>query len=87
MSSASTSTDGLSLVVNGSIERYKAQLVARGFSQQEGIDYFKTFSPIVKQATAQLIFIVTVSRGWKINQLDIHNAFLNGTCDKEVYIQ
>jgi hypothetical protein len=63
MSSASTSTDGLSLVVDGSIKRYKAQLVARGFSQQEGIDYFKTFSPIVKQATAQLIFIVTVSRG------------------------
>jgi hypothetical protein len=28
-----------------------------------------------------------VSRGWKLNQLDIHNAFLNGTCDKEVYIQ
>jgi hypothetical protein len=63
MSSASTSTDGLSLVVDDSIERYKAQLVARGFSQQKGIDYFKTFSPIVKQATAQLIFIVTVSRG------------------------
>ena len=63
MSYASTSTDGLSLVVDDSIERYKAQLVARGFSQQEGIDYFKTFSPIVKQATAQLIFIVTVSRG------------------------
>jgi hypothetical protein len=39
------------------------------------------------QATAQLIFIVTVSRGWKINQLDIHNVFLNGTYDKEVYIQ
>ena len=61
--------------VDGSIERYKAQLVARGFSQQEGIDYFESFSPIVKQAIVQLIFTVTVSRCWKINQLDIHVAF------------
>jgi hypothetical protein len=36
--------------IDGNIERYKAQLVARGFSQQRGIDYFKTFSLVIKQA-------------------------------------
>jgi hypothetical protein len=62
-------------------------LVARGFSQQKGIDYFETFSPDVKQVTILLIFTVAVLRVWKINQLDIHNIFLNETLNEEVYMQ
>jgi hypothetical protein len=69
---------------NGSIERYKARLIARGFTQQEGIDYSKTFSPVIKQATVRLVFTIVVSCDWKIHQLDIHNAFLNGVLDEEV---
>jgi hypothetical protein len=48
--------------VDGSIERYKARLVARGFTQQEGIDYSETFSPVIKQATVRLVFSIAVSR-------------------------
>jgi len=48
--------------VDGSIERYKAHLVARGFTQQEGIDYSETFSPVIKQATVRLVFSIVVSR-------------------------
>jgi hypothetical protein len=72
---------------DGSIERYKASLVARDFTQQEGIDYSKTFSPIIKQATVRLVFSIIISYNWKIHQRDIHNTFLNGILDEEVYMK
>ena len=56
---------------DGRIERYKAQLVARGFSQQEGIDYLEMFSPVVKPITIRLVLIIVVSYGWNIHQLDV----------------
>jgi histone deacetylase 1/2 len=67
--------------VDGNIERYKVCLVARGFTQQEGIDYFETFSLVIKQATVRLVFSIVISRDWKIHQLDIHNVFLNRVLD------
>ena len=70
--------------VDNSIERYKACLIARGFTQQEGIDYSKTFSPIIKQAIVRLFFSIVVSLNWKIYQLNIHNVFLNGVLTEEV---
>jgi hypothetical protein len=70
--------------VDNSIESYKACLVARGFTQHEGIDYSKTFSPIIKQAIVRLFFSIVVSLNWKIYQLNIHNVFLNGVLTEEV---
>jgi len=52
---------------DGNVERYKAHLVTRSFTQQEGIDYSKTFSPIIKQTTIRLIFAIVVPCGWKIH--------------------
>ncbi|GJY02030.1 ribonuclease H-like domain-containing protein [Tanacetum coccineum] len=60
----------------GTLSRYKAHLVANGSSQQLGIDFDETFSPVVKPATIRTVLSLAVSRKWDVHQLDVKNAFL-----------
>ena len=70
---------------DGSLASYKARWVIRGFSQQPGINYDETFSPVVKPATIRVVLSIAASRSWPIRQLDVKNAFLHGTLDEEVF--
>lgn len=72
---------------DGTVEMYKVRLVARGFQQNAGVDYFNTFSRVLKPATLRIMFTLAVSKKWQIQQVDINNAFLHGDLKETVYIK
>ena len=69
---------------NGTIDRYKARLVARGFTQTYGVDYFETFSPVACLNSIRILFSVAVNQHWPMYQLDVKNAFLYDDLIEEV---
>ena len=72
--------------VNGEPERYKARLVARGFSQKYGFDYSETYSPVAKLDTLRAVLAVACREKMAIHQMDVRTAFLNGSLTEEIYM-
>ena len=72
---------------DGSIEQYKAYLVAKGFTKEYGIDYEETFTPVARLSSIRTLLAVAASRQWKPFQMDVKYAFLNGDLSEEVYMQ
>ncbi|KAG8499624.1 hypothetical protein CXB51_006221 [Gossypium anomalum] len=72
---------------DGTINRCKTRLVAKGCSQVPGCDFTETFSLVVKTATIRVILSIAVTKGWPLRQVDVNNAFLNGDLVDDVYMQ
>jgi hypothetical protein len=74
-------------VADGSIEKYKARFVDRGFSQVEGVDYDETFASVSRYTSIRVVISIAAEMGWKIHQMDVKTAFLNGLIEEDIYIE
>ena len=71
---------------DGTINKYKARLVAQGFMQRKRFDYNKTFSPVAKMTSIRVILAVAAHAGWTVHQMDVNSAYLNGDIDKDIFM-
>ncbi|GKA69040.1 retrovirus-related pol polyprotein from transposon TNT 1-94 [Tanacetum coccineum] len=71
---------------NGSVSRNKVRLVAQGYNQQEGIDYDETYSPVAILESIRILLAIACVHDFKLYQMDMKSAFLNGFINEEVYV-
>ena len=71
----------------GTVDRYKVRLVARDFSQEYGINYSETFSPVATLNSIRVILSIAINKSWQLCQLDVKNTFLYGELAEQVHIE
>lgn len=72
---------------DGLVTRFKARLVARGFTQQEGIDFTETYSPVVKYKSLRIFLALVVRHNWRVEIMDVQTAYLHADLKETVYMQ
>ncbi|GJT99423.1 retrovirus-related pol polyprotein from transposon TNT 1-94 [Tanacetum coccineum] len=71
---------------NGVVSRNKARLVAQGYNQQEGIDFDETYAPVARLESIRILLAYACAHDFKLFQMDVKSAFLNGFINEEVYV-
>nr|KYP44288.1 Retrovirus-related Pol polyprotein from transposon TNT 1-94 [Cajanus cajan] len=75
------------LNTDGSINKYKARLVVKGYAQVFGVDFSETFAPVARLDTIGMLLALTAQKGWKVYHLDVKYAFLNGYLQEEIFVE
>ena len=70
-----------------SAKKHEASLIARGYPQHYGVDYFETFFPVARFETVQMLLSIARQTEWKVYQFYVKSDFLNGYLDKDVYLK
>ena len=73
--------------VDGSIDKYKARLVIKGYKQTEGLDYFDTYSPVMRINSIRMVLIIVALRNLEVHKMDAKTTFLNGDLEEEIYME
>jgi hypothetical protein len=77
----------IKMLPNGQINKYKARLYTRGFSQEYGVDYFETFAPVIRMESLRILLALATAQDWEIHQMDVVSAYLLGDLEEEAYIE
>jgi hypothetical protein len=72
---------------HGVVTRNKARLVAKGYSQVEGLDFSETYAPVARLESIRILLTYATYHGFKLYQMDVKSAFLNGPIKEEVYVE
>ena len=72
---------------DGNVQKHKARMVARGFTQQPDIDFNETFAPVACMDTVRTVLDITAQNKWHVYQMDAKSEFLNGYLEEEVYVE
>lgn len=71
----------------GNIDRYKARLVIKGYSQRKGVDYDETYTPVVRHSSLRYLFALAAKHNLYVDQMDAVTAFLQGDLEEEIYME
>ncbi|GMK54928.1 hypothetical protein CspeluHIS016_0115140 [Cutaneotrichosporon spelunceum] len=71
---------------DGNITKYKARLVARGFTQIQGVDYDESYAPVARMSSLRLLFTIAAVHDLELGQVDVEGAYLNGSIEEEIYL-
>ena len=73
-------------MIDGKVETFKVKVVVKGYTQKEGIDYEKTFSPVAMLKSIRILLSIATYYDYEIWQMDVKTAFLNGYLEEEIYM-